>query len=79
LVSNLASAISPPQRAVVANLTPEQREKEDFARVTKQRPVVRLCSELALVGIIQDAPDKCGGEWMMKAMKELVNHLSYNS
>jgi regulator of nonsense transcripts 2 len=39
----------------------------------KQRPVVRLCSELALVGIIKDAPDKCGGEWMMKAMKELVN------
>ena len=57
----------------MANLIPEQREKEDFARVTKQRPVVRLCSELALVGIIQDPPDKCGGEWMMKAMKELVN------
>ena len=54
-------------------MTPEQREKEEFARVAKQRPVVRLCSELALVGIINDASGKSGGEWMMKAMKELVN------
>jgi regulator of nonsense transcripts 2 len=72
-VSNLSSAISPPQRASLANLTSEQREKEDYARVAKQRPVVRLCSELALVGIIKDASDRCGGDWMMKAMKELVS------
>lgn len=72
LVSNLAAAISVPPRISLANLTPEQREKEDSSRVARQRPIVRVCSELALVGVIRDAPDKCGGEWIMKAIKELV-------
>lgn len=57
-------------------MSPEQREKEDTARVARQRPVLRVCSELALVGIIQDGPTRSGGEWVMKALKELVNHHS---
>lgn len=55
-------------------LTPEQKEKEDAARVTRQRPVLRVCAELALVGVIRDSPGKSGGEWMMKTMKDLVSH-----
>jgi regulator of nonsense transcripts 2 len=51
----------------------EQREKEDAARVTRQRPILRVCSELALVGIIRDAPNRSGGEWIMKTVKELVS------
>jgi len=51
----------------------EQREKEDNARISRQRPVLRICSELALVGIIRDTPEKSGGEWIMKAVKELVS------
>jgi regulator of nonsense transcripts 2 len=59
----------------------EQREKEDTSRVVRQRPVLRVCSELALVGVIQDGPTRSGGEWIMKALKELVNlhsFLAYN-
>ncbi len=78
LVSNLAAAISAPPRASLANLTPEQREKEDSARVARQRPLIRVCSELALVAIIRDAPDKCGGEWIMKAIKELVIKMAFS-
>lgn len=73
LVSNLAAAISAPSRAALASLTPEQREKEDSTRVVRQRPIARVCSELALVGIIKDSPERSGGEWVMKAMKELVS------
>lgn len=68
----LSSAISPPNRAVLNTLTSEQREREESSRVIRQRPVVRVCSELALVGIIKDGPGRSGGEWMMKAMRELV-------
>ena len=52
----------------------EQKEKEDAARISKQRPVLRVCSELALVGIIRDkdAPNRSGGEWVMKTLKDLV-------
>lgn len=72
-MSHLGTAISAPPRAPLAHLAPEQREKEDSARVTRQRPILRVCSELALVGIIKDTPDRSGGEWIMKAMKELVS------
>ncbi|KDR75800.1 hypothetical protein GALMADRAFT_248514 [Galerina marginata CBS 339.88] len=74
LVLNLSGAISAPSRASLAALTPEQREKEDSARVTRQRPIVRVCSELALVGIIKDAPDRSGAEWIMKALKDLLSN-----
>ena len=56
----------------LAALAPEQREKEDAARVTRQRPVLRVCAELALVGIIRDGPGRSGGEWMIKVIKDLV-------
>ncbi|KAF5316873.1 hypothetical protein D9611_003979 [Ephemerocybe angulata] len=74
ITSLLASAISPPAKGSLSSLSPEQKEKEDSARVTRQRPIVRICAELALVGIIRDAPARSGGEWMMKAMKDLLSN-----
>ncbi|KAH9832305.1 ARM repeat-containing protein [Rhodofomes roseus] len=74
LVSALSAALVPPNRAALAALAPEQREKEDAARVTRQRPVLRVCAELALVGIIRDAPDRSGGEWMIKVIKDLLSN-----
>jgi len=76
-VSLLSGAIAASSRASISALTVEQREKEDNARILRQRPVLRICSELALVGVIRDTPEKSGGEWVMKAVKELVSEL-YN-
>ncbi|KAL5523773.1 hypothetical protein ACEPAG_7946 [Sanghuangporus baumii] len=56
------------------SVSPEQKEKEDSARVTRQRPVLRVCAELALVGVIRDSPGRSGGEWMMKTMKDLLSN-----
>jgi regulator of nonsense transcripts 2 len=53
-------------------MAPEQREKEDNARIIRQRPILRVCSELALVGIIKDSSGRSGVEWIMKAVKDLV-------
>ncbi|KAG6845896.1 hypothetical protein H0H87_000702 [Tephrocybe sp. NHM501043] len=74
LLAALSSAISPPNRAALNALVPEHREKEDISRVTRQRPVLRVCSELALVGIIKDGPGRSGGEWIMKALRELLSN-----
>ncbi|KAF9529410.1 armadillo-type protein [Crepidotus variabilis] len=74
LVANLTLAISAPSKASLASLSAEQKEKEDSARISKQRPTLRVCSELALVGIIRDAPERSGGEWIMKALKELLSN-----
>lgn len=61
--------------AAASATAPEQKEKEDAARIARQRPVLRVCAELALVGIIKDAPGKSGGEWMMKTLKDLVSDI----
>ncbi|KAM6502194.1 ARM repeat-containing protein [Amanita muscaria] len=74
LVSSLASSICPPSRAALNGLTPEQKDKDDVIRITRQRPLLRVCAELAMVGIIKDAPDRSGGEWVMKALKELLSN-----
>ncbi|KAI0633799.1 ARM repeat-containing protein [Trametes polyzona] len=74
LISSLASSLAAPSRAALATLSPEQREKEDSARVSRQRPVLRVCAELALVGIIRDAPDRSGGEWIMKTIRDLLSN-----
>ncbi|RDB25023.1 Regulator of nonsense transcripts UPF2 [Hypsizygus marmoreus] len=74
LVSVLSAAIGPPNRTALAAMAPEQREKEDVARVTRQRPILRVCAELGLVGVIKDAPGRSGGEWIMKALKELLSN-----
>ncbi|KAL1736183.1 transcription factor [Schizophyllum commune] len=74
LVSDLAAALVPPSREYLSSLSPEQREKEDAARISRQRPILRLCSELALVGIIRDAPNRSGGEWIMKTIKGLLSN-----
>lgn len=75
-MANLSSALSAPPRASLAALPLEQREKEDSARVIRQRPILRVCSELALVAIIKDASGRSGAEWVMKVMKELVSSVS---
>jgi regulator of nonsense transcripts 2 len=54
-------------------MAPEQREREETSRIVRQRPVLRLCSELALVGVIRDTPGRSGAEWIMKAIKDLVS------
>jgi hypothetical protein len=73
IVSSLSSALAAPSKAALAALAPEQREKDDASRVTRQRPVLRVCSELALVGIIRDGQGRSGGEWIMKVLKELAS------
>ena len=65
--------LAAPSRAALAAMPPEQREKDESARISRQRPVLRVCSELVLVGLIRDAPDRSGGEWIMKTLKELVS------
>ncbi|KAI0373457.1 ARM repeat-containing protein [Pilatotrama ljubarskyi] len=74
LIPSLSASLAPPSRAALAALSPEQREKEDAARVSRQRPVLRVCAELALVGIIRDAPERSGGEWIMKVVRDLLSN-----
>ncbi|KAK7005600.1 nonsense-mediated mRNA decay factor [Favolaschia claudopus] len=48
MVSALSGALAAPSRATLAALAPEQREKDDTARVIRQRPVLRLSNDPTL-------------------------------
>ncbi|KAG9058049.1 hypothetical protein FS842_002010 [Serendipita sp. 407] len=83
-VEMLAQALSPPPRNAVTtqNVNLDLQEKEVAARITRQRPVLRVSCELALVGIIgknsasisASSESKSGGEWIMKVTKDLLSH-----
>jgi regulator of nonsense transcripts 2 len=67
LLPLLTSLLAPPSKQSLASLTQEQRDKEDSARISRQRPVLRVCTELALVGIL-------GPEWVVKVIKDLLSN-----
>ena len=73
LVASLLQGLAPPSQSHLASLSQEQRDKDEPARVSRQRSLLRVCSELALVGIINDGPGRSGGGWIMKAVKDLVS------
>ena len=75
LIVALAGALVPTNKAALATMAPEQREKEEAVRVARQRPTIRVCAELALVGVIRDGPSRSGGEWIMKVLRDLVRLL----
>ncbi|KAG8722033.1 hypothetical protein FRC08_007802 [Ceratobasidium sp. 394] len=72
LVAALSKELAAPSRAALNALAPEQREKEEAARIVRQRPLLRISSELALVGILSDGPGRSGGELIMKTVRELL-------
>lgn len=89
LVSQFATSLARPQsvaqpagQAAAGTLSVpsavEQKEKDDASRVARQRPVLRVCSELALVGIIKDGPDRSGAEWIMKTINKLVRQWRFS-
>lgn len=71
-MATLAKELAAPSRAALNALSAEQRDKEESARIVRQRPLLRISSELALVGVLVDGPGRSGGEWIMKVVRELV-------
>ncbi|KAI0031222.1 transcription factor [Vararia minispora EC-137] len=74
VVGGLNNALAPTPKATLSAMPQEQRDKEESARVSRQRPVLRVCAELAIVGVIRDAPARSGGEWIMKALRDLLSN-----
>ncbi|TPX30482.1 hypothetical protein SmJEL517_g05965 [Synchytrium microbalum] len=70
LVPSLVKQIGPPPST--ANLSPEQKEREESGRVAKQRSAMRLITELYLVGIVVDAPN-AKESIMTRMIKDLIS------
>lgn len=72
LIANLQAALQPPSKGFFATATPEQRDKDESARVLRQRGLLRIFAELELVGVIR--PDKKGslGDATFAIFRDLV-------
>ncbi|KAH8924908.1 ARM repeat-containing protein [Atractiella rhizophila] len=72
LTANFLSLLAPSKAS--ASAAPEQREKEDTARVSRQRVLLRIFAELELVGLVMTptGPTKNEGENTFQIIKELL-------
>ncbi|ORX47013.1 ARM repeat-containing protein [Hesseltinella vesiculosa] len=57
LTSGLAKALQPSNRQQLAAMTPEQQEKEETSRISRQRTYLRLSTELWLVSVLRNVED----------------------
>ncbi|PHH71135.1 hypothetical protein CDD80_5494 [Ophiocordyceps camponoti-rufipedis] len=53
----LGKGMTTPERGVLRNLTPEAREKEEKERIARQRALLRIITELWLVGALRTLDD----------------------
>ncbi|KAG0740844.1 hypothetical protein G6F23_008004 [Rhizopus arrhizus] len=57
LSGQLSKNLQPPNKQYLATLSAEQKEKEESARITKQRTYLRIACELWLVGVLRSVTD----------------------
>ena len=57
LTYQLSKALVPPTKQYLATLTAEQKEKEESARLLKQRIYLRMATELWLVGVLRSVSE----------------------
>ncbi|RUP46340.1 nonsense-mediated mRNA decay 2 protein [Jimgerdemannia flammicorona] len=57
LTYTLARSLAPSNRQHLSTLTPEQRDKEETSRVTKQRVLLRIAGELWLTAVLRNVDD----------------------
>lgn len=68
----LLASLRPPNKAAIAALSNEQREKEEMARITRQRTALRILGELEAVGVVRGGDDQADGEQTLAVLRDLV-------
>ncbi|KAG5458553.1 MAG: hypothetical protein BJ554DRAFT_1199, partial [Olpidium bornovanus] len=59
--ASLLRALVPPSRSQLAALTADQKEKEEAARIQRQRTLLRIAGELWLVGVLRSESESGSG------------------
>jgi regulator of nonsense transcripts 2 len=74
LTAQVLALLQAPSKAQLATLSDEQREKDESARVLRQRGMLRVLGEMEAVALV-----KGDGETTFNVFKELVSLLLYVS
>uniref|UniRef100_V5GUK9 MIF4G domain-containing protein n=2 Tax=Kalmanozyma brasiliensis (strain GHG001) TaxID=1365824 RepID=V5GUK9_KALBG len=72
LTTALEQALAPASKALYQNATPEQKERDEAARIARQKPLLRATAELALVEAVGHSQDNNGASWLYNLLKNLL-------
>lgn len=85
LTAALSSALSPPDRPTLQALPVDQKDREETARVNRQKVLARISAELAMVELLRTPPlpksseagksPYAGQDWLYGILKDLVGNL----
>lgn len=74
----LLATLRPPNKATLAALSVEQREKDESARIVRQRTALRVLGELEAAGIVRLDGTRGEGEQTFAVLKDLVRTPAYS-
>ena len=68
----LEQALAPPSKTQYQNTATEQKERDEAARIARQKPLLRVTAELALVEAIGVSSDNTGTAWLFALLRNLL-------
>ncbi|CAD6985898.1 unnamed protein product [Tilletia controversa] len=78
LTELLGSLLSPPSKAVLQATSAEQRERDEASRVQRQKGLLRVVAELALVQLLgsvdKQRSEHASIDWLFKIIKDLLSN-----
>ncbi|KAE8260849.1 hypothetical protein A4X13_0g100 [Tilletia indica] len=78
LTDLLGSLLSPPSKAVLQAISAEQRERDEASRVQRQKGLLRVVAELALVQLVGGADKQrdqhASIDWLFRIIKDLLSN-----
>ncbi|CBQ73954.1 related to NMD2-Nonsense-mediated mRNA decay protein 2 [Sporisorium reilianum SRZ2] len=72
LTTALEQALAPPTKTQNQNISTEQKERDEAARIARQKPLLRVSAELALVEAIGTSHDNAGASWLYALIRNLL-------
>ncbi|SNX86027.1 related to NMD2 - Nonsense-mediated mRNA decay protein 2 [Melanopsichium pennsylvanicum] len=72
LTNALEQALAPASKNALQSSTAEQKERDEAARVSRQKPLLRVTAELALVEAVGHSQDNTGAPWLLNLLKNLL-------
>ncbi|CDR87348.1 related to NMD2-Nonsense-mediated mRNA decay protein 2 [Sporisorium scitamineum] len=72
LTTALEQVLAPANKTQNQNIASEQRERDEAARIARQKPLLRVAAELALVDAIGLSQDNCGASWLFALIRNLL-------
>ncbi|EPQ29818.1 uncharacterized protein PFL1_02491 [Pseudozyma flocculosa PF-1] len=72
LTSILSATLAPPNKLALQSIPQEQRERDEAARVARQKQLLRVAADLALVEVVGHSKDQSSAVWLYQVTKELL-------